>query len=87
MAIEIFAVEWNLWSRSSALTGDPNPGPKIKESPRSISARCGQCGIEFNATRSWRGTEPGRYFPLPMRNASMKCPNCGHESVESYAAY
>ena len=71
MAIEILAAEWDRW----------------KESPRSISAWCGVCRIEFNATRSWRGIEPGRFFLLPMRNAILKCPNCGHEAVESYAAF
>jgi hypothetical protein len=86
VAIEILAVEWNWWSRSKVLTGDPNPGPPIKDSPRAISARCGECRTEFNATRSWREAEPGRFFLLPMGKAHLKCSGCSHESVESYAS-
>jgi hypothetical protein len=42
---------------------------------------------EFKATRSWNAAEPGMFFLLPMGDASLKCPNCGHETVEHYAAF
>jgi DNA-directed RNA polymerase subunit RPC12/RpoP len=86
VAIEILAVEWN-WTNSKALTGGRDPRPPIKDSPRAISARCGECQTEFNATRSWNAAEPGMFFLLPMGDASLKCPNCGHETVEHYAAF